>query len=59
MIYLVSFVKAALLAASLHVGDPALCPYQLGDSHADEELNCEVLAVSTQAKVVVLVERAR
>ena len=63
MMYILSAIKALALVAAidstpptlddLHVGDPALCPYQV-DSRSDEEYECEVFAVSTQARVVVL-----
>lgn len=62
MMYILSAIKALALVATvnstppkladLRVGDPALCPYQ--GERSDEEYECEVFAVSTQARVVVL-----
>lgn len=45
MVYIMSLLKAAALAAELHVGSPCLCPAQAGDSRADEEYDCEVVAL--------------
>lgn len=55
MIYLATLAKALLLTAHLAVGEPALCPNQT-QGWDDEELNCTVLAVSEQAKIVLLKE---
>ena len=53
MLYLMTVVKAATLAWTLTAGSPALCPDQV-EGLDDEELNCEVLAVTKD--VVILKE---
>ena len=45
MTFVMSMAKAFTLWGALTVGEPTLCPNQLGDSRSDEELNCEVVAM--------------
>jgi len=56
MFYIMTLAKSLPLIWGLYVGAPATCPDQI-DGLDDEEPDCEVVAYSAPARIVVLARK--